>query len=431
MSSSRHAPAPLAAPRVPDEDGTIPVTRHERLVIALVTLLQFAVIMGFTMVMALGPDFAQSLDIPLDHLGYIVGSYPLAAAVGTLLWTRHADRFDRRWAVLGFLFGAALCHLIASFATGFETLLAARMLGGLFGGPAAATALAIVIDVVPGIRRGRAMGMVMGAFSVASVLGLPFALWLSEGFGWQAPFRAVALLALLVCGLLAWVLPPIRGHLDNPRSRAGTSIATILAQPNHRLGLALIATAMFSNFLVIPNLSSYLLFNLDLPREDLGGLYMIGGGLSLVGMQLTGRLCDRFGSVWPGTITCLLTALVGWAFLLHSPGPSLVWVGFGAYMLFSSARRVAQNTLNSFIPAEHERAAFTSTQSAVQHLSSAAGSYLGAALLVSSPGGALEGMPLLVAVLVVALVIQPVLMAWLARRLARRASAGSPVDGRR
>ena len=67
MSGSRHTPAPLAAPRVPDEDGTIPVTRHERLVIALVTLLQFAVIMGFTMVMALGPDFAQSLGIPLEN----------------------------------------------------------------------------------------------------------------------------------------------------------------------------------------------------------------------------------------------------------------------------------------------------------------------------------------------------------------------------
>jgi len=401
-----------------------PVTTHERLVVALVTLLQFAVIMGFTMVMALGPDFATSLGIPLDHLGYIVGSYPLAAAVGTLLWTRHADRFDRRWAVLGFLFGAALCHLIASFATDFETLLAARMLGGLFGGPAAATALAIVIDVVPGVRRGRAMGLVMGAFSVASVLGLPFALWLSQGFGWQAPFRAVALLALLVCGLLAWILPPIRGHLDNPetrqRSRKGTTILNILAQPDHRLGLALIATAMFSNFLVIPNLASYLLFNLGLPREDLGGLYMIGGGLSLVGMQLTGRLCDRYGCVWPGTITCLMTALVGWAFLLHSPGPSLIWIGFGAYMLFSSARRVTQNTLNSFIPADHERAAFTSTQSAVQHLSSAAGSYVGAGLLVSTPSGALEGMPLLVAVLMVALVIQPLQILWLSRRLARR-----------
>jgi len=85
-----------------------------------------------------------------------------------------------------------------------------------------------------------------------------------------------------------------------------------------------------------------------------------------------------------------------------------------------SARRVTQNTLNSFIPADHERAAFTSTQSAVQHLSSAAGSYVGAGLLVSTPSGALEGMPLLVAVLMIALVIQPLQILWLSRRLARR-----------
>ena len=58
----------------------------------------------------------------------------------------------------------------------WATLKAAALsvvLAGIFGGPASALSLAIIADVIPPHRRGKAMGTVMGSFALASILGLP------------------------------------------------------------------------------------------------------------------------------------------------------------------------------------------------------------------------------------------------------------------
>jgi predicted MFS family arabinose efflux permease len=52
-------------------------------------------------------------------------------------------------------------------------LVAARAIAGAFGGVTGATILAIIGDVIPEFRRGAPMGMVMSAFSVASIFGVP------------------------------------------------------------------------------------------------------------------------------------------------------------------------------------------------------------------------------------------------------------------
>ncbi len=57
-------------------------------------------------------------------------------------------------------------------------LLAARVVTGAFGGVLGGIAMAIIGDVFPDERRGRATGILMSAFSLASVLGVPFGLFL-------------------------------------------------------------------------------------------------------------------------------------------------------------------------------------------------------------------------------------------------------------
>src|SRR2546423_1646114 len=82
---------------------------------------------------------------------------------------------------------------------------------GQFGGPATSIASSIIADVVPQERRGSAMGMVMAAFSVASVLGVPAGLELARHFGWRAPFFAVGGLGALIAISAVFFLPPLRG----------------------------------------------------------------------------------------------------------------------------------------------------------------------------------------------------------------------------
>jgi predicted MFS family arabinose efflux permease len=267
------------------------IPARELRVVALVTLLQFINIMDFMMVMPLGPDFALALGMDMSHVGIVAGSYTLAAALVALFGARYLDRFDRRPALAIAIAGLSVATLAAALAWDLYSLVAARMAAGFFGGPATSLALSSMIDVVPPERRGRAMAIVMASFSAASVLGVPFGLELARWFGWQAPFIAVGSAGLVLAALSFRWLPRLRDHLEGPA--ATDTLTRFLWRPVVRESLAVVALTMFGAFLLIPHLSAYFQFNMDYPRERIGLLYLVGGAVSFVLMQLAGRSIDR------------------------------------------------------------------------------------------------------------------------------------------
>ena len=362
----------------------------ERTVVLLVAAVQFINILDFVMVMPMGPDFARALGIPASNLGFIGGAYTAAAAVAGLAGSFFLDRFDRRpvlgLAMIGLVAGTAMGGL----ATGMASLMAARFVAGFFGGPATSVALSIVADVVPPARRGKAMGMVMGAFAVASVLGVPAGLYLATALGWRAPFFAVAGLGLVIACTAVFLLPPMRGHLGARREQAG--FAQLFRNPNVLLSWAMTFIVMMGGFLLIPNISAYVQYNLGYPRAHLGLLYLYGGVVSFIATQTAGPLVDRYGSFRVGTFaTVLLLVAVGGGFVFAPPLFPVVGIFVG--MMFSLGfRNVAYNTLTSKVPRLDERARFMSIQSAIQHGASAAGAVVSSLMLTELPGGALQGM---------------------------------------
>ena len=145
----------------------------ERWVVFLIGAVQFVNIWDFVMVMPLGPDFARALGNPALQLGLVGGAYTAAAAVAGVVGSTFLDRFDRRSALGGGDERARPGDARRGLAWDFPSLLVARVVAGAFGGPATSLSLSIVADTVPPERRGKAMGAVMGAFSVAAVLGVP------------------------------------------------------------------------------------------------------------------------------------------------------------------------------------------------------------------------------------------------------------------
>jgi predicted MFS family arabinose efflux permease len=397
----------------------------ERRLLLLIGAVQFVNVLDFMMVMPLGPDFAVGLGIASSHLGLVGGIYTLAAALAGVAGAFFLDRLDRRRALAAALGGLVLSTLAGGFAVGLSTLLVARFVAGAFGGPATAVALAIVADAVPPERRGRAMGAVMGAFSVASVLGVPAGLELARLGGWRTPFFAIAALGAVVTGTVIFLLPPLRAHLAAPRS-AVTRFRDVLRRPVVLLSLSATATAVIANFALIPNLSAYFQFNRGYPREHLGLLYLVGGALSFGTLRLAGWASDRYGSAavaTGGAASFSGVLLVGFIYPLAWIPVLAVFVGF---MVSASFRFVPLQALSSRVPAPQERARFMSAQSSVQHLASAAGAMIGAAVLAEGNGGALVGMDGLAWFAVATCVALPVFIYLVERRVGRATRPTQP-----
>jgi DHA1 family inner membrane transport protein len=151
----------------------------ERIVLLVLAAVQFTSIVDFMVVMPLGPQLMRSLTIGPSQFGLIVSSYTFAAGCAGLIASSIIDRFSRRIAFLalfaGFLFGTLLCGL----APNYRFLLTARVTTGAFGGILGGMSLAIIGDVFPEERRGRATGSLMSAFALATVLGVPL------GYTWE------------------------------------------------------------------------------------------------------------------------------------------------------------------------------------------------------------------------------------------------------
>lgn len=394
----------------------------ERAIVSLIGAVQFVNVLEFMMVMPLGPYLGPALGIPLSHLGLLGSSYAAAAAISGALGAVFLDRFDRRSALAVALLGLVLGTAAGGLATGMGTMVAARVLAGLFGGPATSLSISALTDVVPTERRGRALGAVMGAFSVASVFGVPTGLYLAEHGGWRMPFLGVAAMGLVIGALSVVLLPPLRGHLQQAQAPGHhkSSPFEIMRRPESMLALLTCATVMLTSFSLVPNIAPYLQKNCGMPLSHLPRLYALGGVFSFISMRLLGRMVDRFGAPRVAAFgTLVLVADQALAFL---PGRSLIPlpVAFVIFMIAQAARAVSLNTTTTRVPHPDERARYQSIQSTVQHLGSALGASLGTMLLSEAPDGRLLGMTQLTAVAIVLALLLPPLLALIHDRLQRR-----------
>jgi predicted MFS family arabinose efflux permease len=364
---------------------------NPRSIILLVAAVQFVNILDFMMVMPLGPDFAVSLGIPTSWIGVFGGAYTLAAAVAGVAGARFLDRFDRRQALGLTMLGLGVATALGGLSIGMWSLIGARLLAGAFGGPATSIALAIVADVVPPEKRGKAIGTVMTAFSVASIIGVPLGLRAAQWFGWRAPFFGVGALGLCLTAVAFRLLPSLRGHIQT-RAVGAPVIGMLKLDRLSRMTLLNTGLVMLGVFGVVPNISTFLQLNLGYPRDRLDALYFVGGLASFFANRAVGILVDRFGATRLIVLgTAIFACAIYFGFIDPVSSNHVIYV-FPLLMLSATVRGVPINTLASRVPPPAERARFMSALNAVQHLSSAAGATGASLMLTAEPSGRLNGM---------------------------------------
>jgi predicted MFS family arabinose efflux permease len=402
---------PMSSSPAPPADGL------ERRVIWLVAMVQLVNVLDFVMVMPLGRDFARALAIDESQLGLIGGSYTLAAAIAGLVSSRFLDRFDRRSALIVSMLGLVTATAAGGLARDLPTLMAARILAGMFGGPATSLSMAIIADVVPPARRGAAMSVVMAAFSVASVIGVPLGLYAAQLGSWRTPFFALAAIGVGVTLFVARALPPLTKHLDGPRHTATPTLA-LLRRPEMTMTLAAAAAMTWSVFMIVPYVRSFLQNNHHVADGDIKFLYLIGGIASFAVVRVTGPTVDRIGSTPVATLgTVLVTAALLVGFLPAEPILPVMLV-FSLFMCTASLRGVPLSALSSKLPAPHERAQYMSLQSAVQHLASSAGAITASRIVTTDATGRLHHIDIVVFASIAFAVCMPILL-WAVERRVR------------
>jgi len=368
-----------------------PPTR-ERLTSVLLAGVQFSHLMDFMIIMPLGPELMKRFGLTTSQLGMMVSSYTLASAAMGILGLFWLDRFDRKRTLLALYAGFILATLGCGVAQGHPSLLVARTLAGGCAGLMGAVIMAILADVVPPERRGRAIGTVMSALGLSAVAGVPAGLGLAQALGWRAPFWAIAALATMLWGCLLAILPSVRGHLPpTPGESRRPSLASLLA-PGFVLGWVLTFSVVFASFLLIPYLGAYMVGNLGVAQADLTWVYLGGGAGTLVMARLVGRLTDRFGPA--RLLAWLLVGTMGPHLLFtHLPASPLpvVTVAFVLFMSLTSTRAIPTIALVTAKVPPALRGRYLAVNLAASDGASGVAAWVSGLLIATAPQGALIG----------------------------------------
>lgn len=403
-------------------------TSYEVFIIAILTTLQFTVILDFMVLSPLGAILMPTLKITPAQFGMVVSGYAISAGISGLLAAGFADKYDRKKLLMffyvGFVVGTAFCAL----AQDYYSLLAARIFTGIFGGVIGSVSFAIITDLFKTEVRGRVMGFVQMAFAGSQVLGIPLGFYLANRWDWHLPFVVIVIVSLFAGVLIVMYMKPVDAHLhSNVKRNAFKHLLQTVTRPEYAKAFAATTLLATGGFMLLPFGSAFSVNNLGISTDYLPMIYIITGIFSMAAGPFIGKLSDAvgkykvfvIGSVWTSVVVlfyCNLGITPLWLVIVISV---LMFTGVSSRMISSSA-------LISAVPEPLDRGAFMSVNSSVQQISGGIATFFAGLIVVQGANGKLEHYGTLGYVVVGATLITILMMYFLDQYVTQKLAAAPP-----
>ncbi|PSL43889.1 putative MFS family arabinose efflux permease [Chitinophaga niastensis] len=235
------------------------------------------------------PQIASAFKISIDKAGWLLSAFAIIIAVFGPFTTLLFSGMDRKKAMTFVLAVFTISNIISALATTFPVLLFARILPAFLHPVFWSIGLATAAAAVPSAESPRAVSIVFGGFTIASVLGIPLATFMAAMFNWQAAFVLCAMVnGISLIGLLV-LLPPMPAIA---RISYGTQLQ-IFRKPALWSGLLLaflMITAMYATY---GYLAAYLGTVTKMNGSQISLMLLVFGISGVGGNWLAGKLLSK------------------------------------------------------------------------------------------------------------------------------------------
>ena len=276
----------------------------------------------FTM-MGLLKEVEQGLRISTPEAGHLISAYALGVVVGAPLLAAVGAKLPRKKLALGLLLFFTVANLSSFIAPDYGSMLVSRFAAGLPHGAFFGVAAVIAASLVPATRRGWAISMVMAGLSVSNVVGVPFATWLGQTFGWRLLFVLVGVIGLLALAMVWKFVPFQAAHPDASIRRELGALKRL------QVWLALLVGIVgFGGFFATYTYIAHTMTAVAGIPSALIPLVVALYGLGMVaGNIVGGRLADKsvMGTLYR-VLPAVAVALVVYAVAAHWPWSAMVMV---------------------------------------------------------------------------------------------------------
>ena len=296
-----------------------------------------------SLMLAVYPLFKSNFDLSFAQIGLITLAYQLTASIIQPLVGRFTDRHPMPYSLpfgMLFTFGGLL---LLSVAPNYEVLLLAAALVGL-GSSVFHPESSRVARMASGGRHGLAQSIFQVGGNVGSAVGPLLAAFIVMPNG-QHSLSWFSLTALLAIVILSFVGRWYQRQHRQPKMPAAKIVAPLLPPKLVRRSIIILVVLMFSKFLYLTSISSYLIFYLMqrfhiVTQEAQMHLFIFLAAVA-AGTLMGGPIGDRIGRkkvIWVSllgiapftlalpyvglTLSAILTMIIG--FLLASAFPAIV-----------------------------------------------------------------------------------------------------------
>ncbi|MBS7539018.1 MFS transporter [Ancylobacter lacus] len=366
-------------------------------------------------IVGLLPTVAQDLAVSLPRAGLVVSVYALGVTFGAPVLTALTGRLPRKPLLLGLMVLFVAGNTFAALSSGYEMLLAARVLSAFAHGVFFSVGATIAADLVPADRRASAIALMFMGLTVAIVTGVPLGTFIGQSLGWRATFWAVAGLGVLAFLGIAALVP---GHLSRPAPAGLVDQLRVLSSGRLLLVFGMTALGYGGTFVAFTYLATILEEITGFPAGAVSLVLVLYGVAIAAGNLAGGRIADRH-PVRALTGLFAAQALVLALLALTAPWPVAALVTLAA-LGFLSFANVPGLQIYVVEMAQRHRPGAVDVASALNiaafNLGIALGAWVGG-VVVASPLG-LRATPLVGAVLVAGALALTLCSAALDRRAA-------------
>ncbi|MGK2929914.1 MAG: MFS transporter [Acidimicrobiales bacterium] len=275
---------------------------------------------------ALAVQIGRDLPFGPSRLGLASGAFFAAAALGSALMGRVAERVGPGRAMRGAALAAAVLMAAISMAPGFPALVGLLLLAGFVNSLAQVGANLLVAKGIHPLRQGWSLALKQAGVPAGTLLGglaVP-AIGVTVGWRWAYVVGAVGALAAAAAVPIGAVNP---GGRDRP-GRTGDVPLRPLVLLSVAVGFAAAANGTLATFLVSAGVEAGL-------GESVAGLVLTAGSAAGISMRLlAGARADRRGGRHLPVVSLLLLGGAA-GYLLLAPGQVVTHL-LGAAVAFGS-----------------------------------------------------------------------------------------------
>jgi predicted MFS family arabinose efflux permease len=274
--------------------------------------------------------FARGLGVEIATLSLVITARSVIGMFAPVLGTIADQRGRRFGMLLGiflFIAGVGLVAIAPSFWTFSISLLLANLSKYLFD----PSMQAYIGDRVPYERRGTALAITEGAWSLAFIAGVPLMGWLIARFGWNAPFPLLAGLGLVMF-IVVWLTVPRHDEHSQATATSAKNVRAVLTSIPALAGISIALWATAANELVNLIFGVWLEDSFGLKIAALAGASAVIGISELTGEGLVALTTDRLGK--PRALTLGLVGNILASLLLPVVGRTEIGALVGLFLFY-------------------------------------------------------------------------------------------------